>query len=305
MDYDELMELKGRGDFLKCLTEVINVTTHALDRLGVDATIIDGTLLGWQRHDKNHIPWDVDGDLLIMQSHCRKAFSTHATTHHKNMASLLREYLPDDSRYRVAGIIYGDGSELDPDEWEGCDPREIRVVLQYGHVDCHADVFQMLQSNHTGGEECASCPGYDEGQVTACRERDDSCALYDDFFPMRWDKLDDGDVKVPHRVHAALESYFGRLPYALLNLKEIPINYEFGHTRLVVGRALLRNTTVKELSSPPVNLRGSLGGESGDDDASPVTSTELLPNKGQIIFEEKIVAANWPLRSESMSNLDN
>ncbi|EER04866.1 hypothetical protein Pmar_PMAR024108, partial [Perkinsus marinus ATCC 50983] len=213
MDYDELMEFNNRGDFLKCLTEVINVATHALDRLGVDATIIDGTLLGWQRHDKNHIPWDVDGDLLIMQSHCRKAFSTHATTHHKNMASLLQEYLPDDSRYRVVAVKYGIGSELSPDEWEGCNTSEIRVTHNYHGVSCHADVFQMLQSSDPGSP-CGRCPlpvnASPSSTITVCRSSPgDQCGLLDDLLPTRWDHMNGVNVRVPANPEAALKSHFG------------------------------------------------------------------------------------------------
>ncbi|EER14826.1 hypothetical protein Pmar_PMAR009421 [Perkinsus marinus ATCC 50983] len=303
INYNELMEYKHRGDFLKCLTEVTNATTHALDMLGIDAAVIDGTLLGWQRHDKNHIPWDVDADLVVMQNHCLNAFSEFATDHHKNMASLLQEYLPDDSRYRVAGIIYGDGSELDPDDWEGCDARELRVILHHGHKACHVDVFHMLQSEPSGDWDCASCPGYDEGIVTVCRGMNEACALYDDFFPMKWDRLDGGDVKVPNKVHAALKSYFGTLDYALLNLREIPINYEFGSNILVVGRTLLSNTTINGSSSPEVNLRGSFG-EDSQVDTSVVTSMGLPLNMEESNSEEKIVAANWPLKLEGRSNLD-
>ncbi|EER19104.1 hypothetical protein Pmar_PMAR015758, partial [Perkinsus marinus ATCC 50983] len=240
MDYDELMEFNGRGDFLKCLTEVINVTTHALDRLGVDATIIDGTLLGWQRHDKNHIPWDVDGDLLIMQSHCRKAFSTHATTHHKNMASLLQEYLPDDSRYRVAGIVFGVGSELDPNEWEGCDLSELRVIHYSDSVTCHVDIFQLVQSSDPD-HPCEDCPGFNSSKIVTCRhQQHNACGLYENYFPTRWDHMDaDGDVKVPNNVSEALKSEYGTSPLSLLNLQKIPGNYEFHSTMLVVGRAAI------------------------------------------------------------------
>ncbi|KAF4662412.1 hypothetical protein FOL46_005317 [Perkinsus olseni] len=296
MDYDELMEVDKRGDFLKCLTEVTNATTHALDKLGIDASIIDGTLLGWQRHDKNHIPWDVDADLTIMLSHCRRAFNEHATQQHKNMAALLKDHLPTDSYYRVAGIIYGDGSELDPDEWTGCENREFRIIHDYKDVSCHADVFQTLQSDEPGGEDCASCPGYDEDLVTVCRDVDDTCGLYDDYFPMRWDEQDGGDVKIPHRVDVALKSYFGSLPWSLLNLREVPMNYEFDGSLLVVGRSMMVNDTAGEPSSPS-SLRGSHSVAS-EVELSRGTPEASAPTIEEDTSAEKIVAVNWPLSRE-------
>ncbi|EER07160.1 hypothetical protein Pmar_PMAR008594 [Perkinsus marinus ATCC 50983] len=291
MDYDELMEVKSRGDFLKCLTEVTTATTHALDSLGVDAAIIHGSLLGWQRHDRSHIPWDVDADLTIMQSHCQQAFKDHSSERHKNMAALIREYLPIDSYYRVAGIVFGVGSELPPDGWENCDAREFRIIHDYKDVTCHADVFQLLQSNYTGGEECASCPGYNEGFVTTCRELDNSCALYDDFFPMRWDKQDGGDVKVPNRVRAVLGSNFGSLSWELLNLQSVPRNHEFGSSMLVVGRAMMSNETM-HTSASLGKLRGPQGAM-GETDMPAIAPSISLSENGVNVLASRFIAMNW------------
>ncbi|KAF4714409.1 hypothetical protein FOZ62_032460 [Perkinsus olseni] len=302
MDYDELMEVDKRGDFLKCLTEVTNATTHALDMLGIDATIIHGTLLGWQRHDKSLIPWDADADLTIMQSHCQQAFKKHATEQHKNMAALIKNNLPTDSYYRVAGIVFGVGSEFRPDEWTGCDAQEFRIIHDYKDVTCHADIFQLLQSNYPGGEECASCPGYDEGLVTVCREAGNSCALYDDYFPMKWDKQDGGDVKIPNRAIAALESNFGSLSWKLLNLKKVPRNHEFATSMLVVGQSLMSNETALPSSA---NLRGPQS-VLAEVDSSVMALRDRFTNNRDVMTAVKISAVNWPQASDvaAVSHVD-
>ncbi|KAF4649945.1 hypothetical protein FOL47_001570, partial [Perkinsus chesapeaki] len=143
---------------------------------------------------------------------------------------------------------------LEPDEWEGCNSRELRIIHDYEDVTCHADIFQMLESDDPSGEYCRSCPGYSDGLVTICRDfNDDACGLYDDYFPTKWDKQDGGDVKIPNRVDAALKSNFGSFSWDLLNLKNIPGNYEFNHYILVVGNASMTNSSVMAA----VNLRGS------------------------------------------------
>ncbi|KAF4747141.1 hypothetical protein FOZ62_022490, partial [Perkinsus olseni] len=138
------------------------------------------------------IPWDVDGDMSIMKSDCRKSFDKYASPEHKNVASLLQELMPD---YEVYGIELGVGSGLEEDEWEGCENPEFRVYHVLNGTACHVDVFQQLQSTDPE-EPCQACPGYLDGEVTVCRYPEgEVCGLRDDFLPMTWDHLSWADCK--------------------------------------------------------------------------------------------------------------
>ncbi|KAF4680064.1 hypothetical protein FOZ63_017473, partial [Perkinsus olseni] len=72
--HKELLAEEDRAQFFQCLTDVVNITTHAMDTIGLSPALSDGTLLGWYRHHKGYIPWDVDADTSIMKADCRDSF---------------------------------------------------------------------------------------------------------------------------------------------------------------------------------------------------------------------------------------
>ncbi|KAF4649748.1 hypothetical protein FOL47_001767, partial [Perkinsus chesapeaki] len=124
---------------------------------------------------------------------------------------------------------------LKPDEWEGCETEEFRVVHEYEQTRCHVDIFQMLQSSDPGSP-CELCPGYESDQIVTCRSKNsDYCGYYDYYLPTTWDKLNNfTDVKIPNNPTAILSSIYNA--WDLLNFQLIPGNYEFGDVVLVVGR---------------------------------------------------------------------
>ncbi|KAF4662072.1 hypothetical protein FOL47_006402, partial [Perkinsus chesapeaki] len=260
---EEVLDFADNRVFFECLAEVVNITTHALDSIGVDATISDGTLLGWYRHHKGFVPWDVDGDISIMKSDCRKSFEKHSSPDHKNIASLVQELMPKDQLYEVYGIKIGVGSGLEEDEWEDCENPEFRVFHRLNGTACHVDIFQEMQSTDPE-EPCTKCPGYLDGKVTVCRYPDTTnCGFRDDILPITWDRLSWADCKVPSRPARTLEHQIGGDP-EFRNLQRVPGNYKYGKQILVVGRPVddLGKEIIiaqKNTSSSPPPASASLG----------------------------------------------
>ncbi|EER07159.1 hypothetical protein Pmar_PMAR008593 [Perkinsus marinus ATCC 50983] len=258
--HKELLAEENRAQFFQCLTDVVNITTHAMDTIGLSPALSDGTLLGWYRHHKGYIPWDVDADTSIMKADCRESFKKYAKPEHKNIAQVLQERMPDDKHFRVRGIKYMVGSELKDDDWEGCENPEFRVVHSLNGSNCHVDIFQMLQSTDPEAP-CTTCPGYSDGAVTVCRTAEGRvCGLKSDYEPSTWDRLDWGDCKIPNNPVGALESQYPGPGIELNNFKLVPGNYKYGSQMLVVGRPVDANGNEISDAAPPAaapSLRGS------------------------------------------------
>ncbi|EER14825.1 hypothetical protein Pmar_PMAR009420 [Perkinsus marinus ATCC 50983] len=261
--HKELLAEEDRAQFFQCLTDVVNITTHAMDTIGLSPALSDGTLLGWYRHHKGYIPWDVDADTSIMKADCRDSFKKYAKPEHKNIAQVLQERMPDDKHFRVRGIKYMVGSELGEDDWEGCENPEFRVVHSLNGTNCHVDIFQMLQSTDPEAP-CTSCPGYNDGAVTVCRTANGGvCGLKSDYEPSTWDRLDWGDCKIPNNPVGALESQYPGPGIELNNLKLIPGNYKYGAQMLVVGRPVdAYGNDIGDVTSP-INLPSLRGSDDG------------------------------------------
>mmetsp|Transcript_19024 Transcript_19024/g.15923 ORF Transcript_19024/g.15923 Transcript_19024/m.15923 type:complete len:325 (+) Transcript_19024:226-1200(+) len=235
-----------------------------MDTIGLSPALSDGSLLGWYRHHKGYIPWDVDADTSIMKADCRESFKKYAKPDQKNIAQVLQERMPEDRGYfRVRGIKYLVGSELDHEDWEGCENPEFRVVHTWNGTACHVDIFQMLQSTDPD-TPCSSCPGYKDGKTTVCRTAEGGvCGLKNDYEPASWDRLDWGDCKVPNKPVAALESQYPGSGIELNNLKLVPGNYKYGKQVLVVGRPvdaygneITDIAPTEEATTIPPSLRG-------------------------------------------------
>lgn len=56
-------------DRLRSINESFHGTFQALQKLGVNAFLESSSLIGWMRHG-GQIPWDVDGDLGIVEAEC-------------------------------------------------------------------------------------------------------------------------------------------------------------------------------------------------------------------------------------------
>ncbi|KAF4724016.1 hypothetical protein FOZ62_013172, partial [Perkinsus olseni] len=106
MNHEEILAMETRSKFLECMTEVVNTTTHVLHDLSIDASLSDGSLLGWYRHSKTFIPWDVDADMTLLKEECRDAFEKHGGPEQKNMAELIQSRLPDQG-YRATAVKAG------------------------------------------------------------------------------------------------------------------------------------------------------------------------------------------------------
>ncbi|KAF4689981.1 hypothetical protein FOZ60_000900 [Perkinsus olseni] len=159
--------------------------------------------------------------------------------------------MPDDEHFRVRGIKYMVGSELDEDEWEGCENPEFRVVHSLNGTNCHVDIFQMLQSTDPEAP-CTSCPGYKDGVVTVCRTPEGGvCGLKSDYEPSTWDRLDWGDCKIPNSPVGALESQYPGPGIELNNFQLVPGNYKYGSQMLVVGRPVDANGNEISDAAPP------------------------------------------------------
>eukprot|EP00494_Astrolonche_serrata_P015314 UN15463 len=42
-------------------------------KMGLNVFLESATLIGWQRHNKNHMPWDTDSDVGMLRTECEKS----------------------------------------------------------------------------------------------------------------------------------------------------------------------------------------------------------------------------------------
>ncbi|KAF4666621.1 hypothetical protein FOL47_004010 [Perkinsus chesapeaki] len=260
LNHEEILAMETRSKFFECMTEVINTTTHVLDKLGVDASLSDGSLLGWYRHSKTFIPWDLDADMTLLKENCRESFKKNAISGQKNMAEVIQARLPAKD-YRATAIKSGVGSEVKSDTWEKCEADELRVVHRVGKVSCHVDLFFLYRSNDKTAP--CKCEGNNDGKQL-CGKFGKLCANHDDLFPSKWDVQDGADCRVPKKPLVSLQLKYGRpgMPgIAFTNMKKVPLNYKFnGGWMVVIGTAVKSGVLVPPKKAEASNLRG-FGGE--------------------------------------------
>eukprot|EP00929_Paragymnodinium_shiwhaense_P103270 TRINITY_DN66656_c0_g1_i1.p1 TRINITY_DN66656_c0_g1~~TRINITY_DN66656_c0_g1_i1.p1 ORF type:complete len:412 (-),score=45.04 TRINITY_DN66656_c0_g1_i1:230-1396(-) len=67
-----------QSERLANLSITIHATAEALGQVGIPAFLESASLIGWLRHDRNQLPWDIDGDVGMLVEDCHKAGTTKA-----------------------------------------------------------------------------------------------------------------------------------------------------------------------------------------------------------------------------------
>ncbi|KAF4758503.1 hypothetical protein FOZ63_003789 [Perkinsus olseni] len=234
-DYDQFLAEDGQGDFLDCVVWIEGQTIGALDKLGVDAYLMSGSLLGWYRHHKGVVPWDVDGDLGMNQDTCNAAFQAKGGKH-KNMIGLLRETIG--KQFYVGARLQGVGSSLPEDSFKACDTNELMVRGTHPNgKTCHTDIWIMHpdEAKYKGTEFECQCKS-DIPKPRVCR-KGTYCNALDDFLPVQKTTqtaiTTSSDVKVPRKPKEVLNILYSNTDF--LNMATIPGNYKFGSRVLVLG----------------------------------------------------------------------
>eukprot|EP00429_Kryptoperidinium_foliaceum_P028514 CAMPEP_0176138644 /NCGR_PEP_ID=MMETSP0120_2-20121206/70429_1 /TAXON_ID=160619 /ORGANISM="Kryptoperidinium foliaceum, Strain CCMP 1326" /LENGTH=70 /DNA_ID=CAMNT_0017474591 /DNA_START=1 /DNA_END=210 /DNA_ORIENTATION=+ len=65
----------SQRDRLAGITEAYRGTVEALQKLGMNAFLESSSLIGLLRHN-GHMPWEVDGDVGVIEAECRAANAT-------------------------------------------------------------------------------------------------------------------------------------------------------------------------------------------------------------------------------------
>ncbi|EER20115.1 hypothetical protein Pmar_PMAR026705 [Perkinsus marinus ATCC 50983] len=250
-DYDHFLAEDGQGDFLDCVVWIEGKTIAALDKLGVDAYLMSGSLLGWYRHHKGVVPWDVDGDLGMNQDTCNAAFEAKGGKH-KNMIGLLRETIGEE--FYVGARLQGIGSSLPEDSFEACDTNELMVRGSHPNgKTCHTDIWIMHpdDAKYKGTEFECQCKS-DIPMPRVCRKKT-YCNALDDFLPVLKTTQSavsiSADVKVPRKPKEVLDILYSKTDF--LNMNTIPGNYKFGSRVLVLGSDASESATTFLAPSTP------------------------------------------------------
>lgn len=239
-------EALSKGSGRKCWAEAIPFTTALLKEFELDAITMQGSLLGWWRHNQSFIPWDVDGDTGLVTPQCRKMFPKYQNKYKegtKNLGMLLQQAVdagPGKGKYKIQNIKYHHGSTLPMDSFEGCETRELRV---YKYPDktgpnplpaCHVDIFMIWPADID--PKCKRCKA-DDLCLTSM------CASEDMFLPTKKATLEGRPIAVPNDVEGVLNLIY-RKNTALPHLKKISGNYKYGGKYyLVAGKDRFVSTT--------------------------------------------------------------
>ncbi|KAF4677083.1 hypothetical protein FOL47_003534 [Perkinsus chesapeaki] len=235
-DYDEFLAEDNQKDVLDCIVWIEGQTIAALEKLGVDAYLMSGSLLGWYRHHQGVIPWDVDGDLGMHQDKCNAAFEAKGAGKHKNMIGLLRETLGGD--FYVGARLQGVGSSLPEDSFDACNTNELMVRGPHPNgKTCHTDIWIMHpdEPEYKGTEfECKCEDSIAKPRV--CR-KGTICNALDDFLPAQKSTQTaftlSADIKVPNKPKKVLDLLYRNTDF--MNMASIPANYKFSSRTLVLG----------------------------------------------------------------------
>ncbi|EER17913.1 hypothetical protein Pmar_PMAR027629 [Perkinsus marinus ATCC 50983] len=308
MNHEEILAMENRAEFIECMAEVVNTTTHTLHALGIDASLSDGSLLGWYRHSKTFIPWDVDADMTLLKEECRDSFEEYASPKQKNMAQVIQSRLPSQN-YRATAVKSGVGSEIKDETWEGCDADELRVVHKIGKVACHVDLFFLYRSNDPTAP--CKCPGNSDGSQL-CGKFGKLCGNYGDLYPAKWDVQEGADCKVPRKPVVSLQLKYGRpgMPgITFTNMKKVPMNYKFGKAWMVVigsaaeaTESALPGNASKQ--APQSQFRGSSDGGSAADPTREFPTSKLKVSGSPIDVKQSNKGASLPKTTSPSSDVE-
>ncbi|KAF4706658.1 hypothetical protein FOZ63_028628 [Perkinsus olseni] len=253
MNHDDLLAFHLWGspsehrNRLMCIQRTTGAATRALGAVGVDAFLLAGSLLGWQRHDGGQIPWDTDGDTGFVQSQCEVVMKGHPEA--ANIASLIMPFVPDG--FEVKYLSEAGLSDHPEDEFTGCDFKQLRITSVYEEQSCFTDIYLVSDEDVS---EC-DCP---EGSANdACiRAVPTVCPERSSLLPVMKSRLNsEVSVNVPHNWTDVLEAYYGAMPGGtdILNLRPVPKNLAFGDSHAVVVGELM-DDDVTSSRSPSMRL---------------------------------------------------
>ncbi|KAF4697590.1 hypothetical protein FOZ60_004463 [Perkinsus olseni] len=221
MNHDDLLAYHLWGspsehrNRLMCIQRTTDAATRALGAVGVDAFLLAGSLLGWQRHDGGQIPWDTDGDTGFVQSQCEVVMKGHPEA--ANIASLIMPYVPD-------GF-------------------EVNHVSPDIYLVSDEDVSECECPEGSANDACI------RAVPTVCPARSSLLPV------MKSRLNGEVSVNVPHNWTDVLDAYYGAMPGGtdILNLRPVPKNLAFGDSHAVVVGELV-DDDVTSSRSPSMRL---------------------------------------------------
>jgi hypothetical protein len=239
----------------------------------MEGVLFAGTLIGWVRHNKTVVPWDVsnDGDMAVSQSQCRRALAKHGARvseisnnantstfdllFHHQMLLVLEKFksnlssadAKDFVRYQVTQPM-NRGFRLGPGTVAGCE-NQVYIVQSR---KCKTDIL-MLASDAANQSRCSCARAKQHRKPPRPGEwlcmSPGECAPADAVFPGKPDIFMGGEVLIPNNVEESLAfKYPHKDGIKFRNLKRIH-NPKWSTHRLVLGYALPINSS--PLLPPP------------------------------------------------------